>query len=126
MDATRDTKLREIVETARRENQKAQRRTREAVKRARAFLPELVKAFRTIDPDLRLIVLFGSLAEGTVRGEHFDLDIAVRSERYLQLVAWALDQDYKIDVIDLDAARSHIAERIRSRGEVLYAAEEGL
>jgi len=121
-----DTRVREIVETARRENQKAEQRTREAVKLARAFLPELVKAFRRIDPDLRLIVLFGSLAEGTVRGEHFDLDIAVRSERYLQLVAWGLDQDYKIDVIDLDAVRPHIAERIRSRGEVLYAAEDGL
>ena len=83
------------------------------MKRARAFRPELVKAFRTIDPDLRLVVLFGSLAEGTVRGEDFDLDIAVRSGRYLQLVAWGLDQDYKIDVVDLDVARPHIAERIR-------------
>jgi hypothetical protein len=126
VDATDDARVREIVETARREDQKAKQRTREAVKRARAFLPELVQAFRTIDPDLRLIVLFGSPAEGTVRGERFDLDIATRSRRYLQLVAWGLDQDQKIDVIDLDAAQPHIAERIRSRGEVLYAAEEGL
>jgi len=99
---------------------------REAVKRARAFLPELVRTFRAIDPNIGTIVLFGSLAEGTVRGEKFDIDIAVRSDKYLQLVAWALDQTFKIDVIDLNAARPHIAERIRSRGEVLYAGKEGL
>lgn len=126
MDALSDPRLREIVENARRENRNAKRRTREAVKRARAFLPELVRAFRGIDPEISAIVLFGSLAEGTVRGEHFDIDVAVRSSKYLQLVAWALDQSYQIDVIDLDAAPPHIAERIQTRGEVLYAREARL
>jgi predicted nucleotidyltransferase len=126
VDALQDPRLREIVEKARRENRKAKQRRREAVKRARRFLPELVRAFRRIDPDIGTIVLFGSLAEGTVRGEHFDIDIAVRSGRYLQLVAWALDQSFKIDVLDLDAARPHLAERIRSGGEVLYGGKERL
>ena len=111
---------------ARRENRRKSRRIREREKRARALLPKLVQAFRDIDPDIGEIVLFGSLAEGSVRREHFDIDVAVRSGKYLRLVAWALDQSFKIDLIDLDSARPHIAERIRNRGQVLYAAEKRL
>ena len=126
MDALEDRQLRAIVETARRRNRDRERETRIREKRARAFLPGLVRAFREIDPDIRTIVLFGSLAENAVRGPDFDIDIAVRSGKYLQLVAWALDQPFKIDVIDIDDARLHIAERIRDTGKVLYAAQERL
>jgi len=121
-----DPRLREIVEQARRDIRRRARRIREREKRAGAFLPTLVRAFRDIDPDIERIVLFGSLARGGVRTEHFDIDVAVRSGRYLRLVAWALDQEFKIDVIDLDDARECIAERIRSEGQVLYAAGERL
>jgi len=99
---------------------------REAVREAKRFLPELVRAFRALDPEIRAIVLFGSLGEGTVRGEHLDIDIAVRPGRYRKLVAWALDQDFRIVVLDLDAERPHIVDRILTRGEVLHAGKQGL
>jgi predicted nucleotidyltransferase len=126
MDVLKNPRLREMVKTARRENRRKERRIRERERRARAFLPDLVQAFRAIDPDIGAIVLFGSLAEGAVRSEHFDIDIAVRSAKYLKLVAWALNQGFRIDVVDIDGAPPHIAERIRAMGEVLYAGKKGL
>jgi predicted nucleotidyltransferase len=63
--------------------------------RAREFLAKIRDAFIDIDPDIRTIVLFGSLARGIPRRGNFDIDIGVRSTRYLGLVSWALDQQMK-------------------------------
>lgn len=46
--------------------------------KAREFLPMIRLAFLEIDPELRIIVLFGSLARGIPRRVNFDIDIGVR------------------------------------------------
>jgi predicted nucleotidyltransferase len=102
---------------------KRQRRLAETsrrVRRAREFLAVIVDAFIRIDPAIDRIVLFGSLARGIPRSINFDIDIAVRSERYLQLVAWALDQEWKIDVVDLDSLDGTILRGVDAKAELLY------
>jgi predicted nucleotidyltransferase len=97
-----------------------EKRIAERAARARAFLPRLTAALREIDPEIEKIVLFGSLAKGTPKSEDFDIDIAVRSSRYLKIVSWALDQEWKIDVADLDSVDRTILHGIEQGGEALY------
>lgn len=88
--------------------------------RARAFLPELVDAILRVDPDIKKILLFGSIAKGRVRHLDFDIDIAVDSDRYVRIVAWALRQEWRIDVVDLRSVAGSPLEGIANEGEVLY------
>ncbi len=83
------------------------------------LLPRLVRGCREIDPDIELIVLFGSLAENTFQDVR-DIDIAVRSDKFLKVAAYLLRQEVPIDVVDLDDVYPHIRERILKRGKVLY------
>lgn len=101
-------------------NAQRQVRIEERTRQARAFLPRLREAFLQIDPELGRLVLFGSLARGIPSHEDFDIDIGVSSARYLKLVAWALDQEWKVDVIDLDAVSGSFLEGIENGAEVLY------
>jgi predicted nucleotidyltransferase len=123
MKDTELEKLRAIAAETNRQNRLEKERIEKRIEKAREFLATLVAEFLRIDPDIKKIVLFGSLAEGTVSREGFDIDIAVSSEGYLKLAAWCLNQPFTIDCIDLESASSHIAERIDERGEVLYEAE---
>ncbi len=45
------------------------------IKEARIEIRELVEDFRRIDPEIRSITLFGSLATGRVRSRWFDIDV---------------------------------------------------
>ncbi|MDP3177729.1 MAG: nucleotidyltransferase domain-containing protein [Spirochaetaceae bacterium] len=99
----------------RRKAAKAERR-----EKALAFLPRIREAFLEIDPEVKAILLFGSLARGEPEREGFDIDIAVRSERYLGLVSWALRQEWKIDVVDLDTIAGTPLVGLEKESEVLY------
>jgi hypothetical protein len=94
--------------------------TKERAKLARDFLPRIRDAFLCIDPDIRSIILFGSLSRGVPRRENFDIDIGVRSDRYLRLLAWALKQEWKIDVVDLCSLDGTILVGIETEAEILY------
>lgn len=122
--AFKPEEIKEIAINIRVKNSERKRRVLKKVADARAFLPILVANFKQIDPDIREIVLFGSLLEQEVRRENFDIDIAVSSDHYLTLVSWALNQEYSIDVVDIDSVPNHILEVIRQKGEVLYPRKE--
>ncbi|HUW40817.1 MAG TPA: nucleotidyltransferase domain-containing protein [Rectinemataceae bacterium] len=87
---------------------------------ARAALPSLVEEIRRIDPGIRTILLFGSLARGEPRNERFDIDLAVDSDNYLQLVSWALDQSFAVDVVCLEDLDPAFRASILEYGRVLY------
>jgi predicted nucleotidyltransferase len=101
-------------------SREVQKRVEERFACAQKFLPELVRSFLAIDPELQKIILFGSLARGIPKREDFDIDIGVRSDRYFALVGWALRQEWKIDVVDLDSISESFLEDIESKGVVLY------
>ena len=89
----------------------------------KSFLPTLIKEFKRIDPDVRKIILFGSLIGDFPVTENSDIDLAVSSDKYLKLVAWALSQNHSIDVIDIDSITKTFHDVISASGKVLYASQ---
>jgi predicted nucleotidyltransferase len=83
----------------------------------------LVQRFKEEDPHLRAIVLFGSLAAGTPVNPNFDIDLAVDSDKYWELLGIALDQPIPVDLVDLQRAARHIQSRIEAEGRWLYGHE---
>ena len=123
MDSQRERFLRRIAERMRRrEPGSAQReRLREArLSIAREEARRLAQRFAEEDPELRQVILFGSLATGEIGDREPDIDLAVESPRYLSLVAIALDSRFKVDVIDLATARSAILKAVARDGEILH------
>ncbi|MFN8453803.1 MAG: nucleotidyltransferase domain-containing protein [Anaerolineae bacterium] len=70
----------------------------------------------------RFAHLFGSLARQTVRSPAFDIDLAVQSspDKFLLLVAAALESDFKVDMVDLTSASPSLSQFIAQDGIVLY------
>lgn len=97
-------------------------RRRVRIEAAQIELRKLVRDFVRIDPGIRTIVLFGSLATGRVRSEHFDIDLAVdcTPEAYLKLVSRALDSRFDVDVIEMRTAPGWLGSTIERDGRVLY------
>lgn len=83
----------------------------------------LVDRFLVIDPCIKRIVLFGSLARKDVSSIDFDIDIGVlcSKEKYLAIVAEALDSSFKVDVVDLEHIDNRIKSAIDRDGVILYA-----
>ena len=109
-----------IAAENKRQNSLEKKRIDARIKKFRDYIPIIIEEFLKIDPDIKKVVLFGSLVEKTMYHENFDMDIAVDSDRYLKIVSWCLDQPFKIDCLDLETAPTHITERIHKYGEILY------
>jgi predicted nucleotidyltransferase len=107
------------------EHEAARQAQAERLAAARAEAERLAREFRVADQEIDRIVLFGSVATGEVGSREFDIDLAVRSARYLRLVAIGLDSDFRVDVVDLDGAREPIRRAIERDGKVLYAKDQG-
>lgn len=92
------------------------------VEEAHREVSRLVERFREADPELRRVVLFGSLARNEVKRIDFDIDLAVDSDRYSRLLGIALESVFKVDLIDLVAASSYIKRSVRREGKEHYRA----
>jgi predicted nucleotidyltransferase len=66
------------------------------------------------------MILFGSLVENKIESISFDIDIAVKSSKYYQLVSRALQSEFKVDLVDLDSAHERIKKNIIEHGRVIY------
>lgn len=104
--------------------ERARRRVLLAARVAEAYreVDRLVAEFRRIDPRLERVVLFGSLARGTVSRLSFDIDLAVSSLRYLDLLGPALDSSFKVDLIDLATASPYVLQAVGRDGVEKYRA----
>ena len=91
-------------------------RKHQAIREAR----RLVDVFKKIDKHLGRIVLFGSLAENSVRNENFDIDLSFEGREYYRCVSEAIKSDFKVDLVDYRACADHIREEIDTKGIVLY------
>jgi len=107
---TEEEKLARIAANINRQNKLQDRRIKKKVREAHEEAQRLVRRFLEIDPEIDTIVLFGSFAEDDVFSIHFDIDLAVRSEKYLKLVSCGLSSSFPVDVVDLD----HVAQPIRA------------
>ena len=91
---TEEEKLARIAANLKRENKIEEQKIREKIRAAHEEVRRLAAQFIEIDPGIETIVLFGSLAENNVFSIHFDIDLAVRSEKYLQLVGCGLKSSF--------------------------------
>ena len=101
-----------------REQQRIERR----IEAAQAEIDKLLARFLEIDPALQKVILFGSLAKQTVKSVNFDIDLAVQcsEDKFLLLVATALDSDFAVDVVDLVSVNQTFRHFILKDGVVLY------
>jgi predicted nucleotidyltransferase len=119
-----EEKIAKIAANLKRENQLEERRIEQKIREAHEEVKRLTARFLEIDPELNEIVLFGSLAEGGVFSPHFDIDLAVSSEKYLQLVGCGLNSSFPVDVVDLDRVARPIKDSIKKYGKTLYEKKE--
>lgn len=115
-------KIKKMAESARRRERERRKTVSARVAGAIAEMDRLVAEFKELDPDIEKIVLFGSLARKDATSPDFDIDLAVAcsEEKYLAIVARALDSPYKVDVVDLTTADDRIKASIARDGVVLH------
>jgi predicted nucleotidyltransferase len=113
-----DDIARNLIKKETREQKRIERR----LKSAQEELRNLLAGFLEIDPGLRKVILFGSLARGSVKSVDFDIDLAVQcsGDKFLRLVASTLDSNFKVDVVDLDTVDDTFCYFILKEGKILY------
>jgi predicted nucleotidyltransferase len=116
------TNYSDIAQNLLKRDQRAQRQIERRIKSAQIEIDRLLAQFLEIDPALQKVVLFGSLAKQAVRSANFDIDLAVQGspDKFLLLVAAALDSDFTVDVVDLTSANQTFRQFILKDGVVLY------
>ena len=122
MKGTGDPLIKGIIKAEKERLVEYQRLLNIRVSKAMNEVRSLTKQFRRIDPQLKRVILFGSLAENTVTSENFDIDLAVESDRYLQIVSIELDSEFKVDVVEIGTLPEHLRRRVLDKGQVLYEA----
>jgi len=115
-----DASLQSIIDATNARNRIAKERLKSRVDEALTEAKRLATLFAEKDPSLRKVVLFGSLAEETVRSEEFDIYVAVVSEDIIRLINIAEESRFPVDVADLERLPEPIRRRIEERGKTLY------
>lgn len=113
-------KIENIIDTIKKENKYEQLKIRTRIIHALKEVEKLKIDFLKIDNKLEKMILFGSLVRKEIGYINFDIDIAVRSKKYYQLVGRALESDFKVDVVDLDSVNKRIKDEILKNGKVIY------
>ena len=113
--------VKEIKKEDRYERAQIKKRAEKAIKE----IEKLKEDFLNIDENIDKIILFGSLAENSIESIDFDIDLAVRSDKYYQLTAAALKSEFKVDVVDLDNVHERIKQSILKYGKVIYEKRQG-
>lgn len=118
-----DDKLRAIVEAERRRNREAERRLAERLALARREARRVAAELARIDPGIREIWLFGSVATGRIGRDDFDIDLAVLGGDVISLYARLPNSEFEVDLVDLDSVGERFGDMIYRRGERLYGAD---
>lgn len=97
------------------ERKKIQEKAGQALEEARRLATRIGR-----ESGANRVVLFGSLAEGTVRTENFDIDLAVFGGRWAEAEKIAEESPFRVDILCYDDAPAHIQKRIDERGKQLF------
>ena len=90
------------------------------LKEVREEAERLAKRLAAEDASTRVVLLFGSVAKGSVRSERFDIDLAIDADNYLQLLPIVAESRFEVDLVDLRSVSERFREQIRNNGVVLY------
>ena len=85
----------------------------------RSEIDNLRDRFLQADPEMEILILFGSLAGQPVR-ENPDIDLAVKSVNFFTLYDITQNSPFKVDLVDLDSVHPLIKAEILKTGQVLY------
>lgn len=117
--------IQNIVREIKNRNEHEDKKIKDSIKLALEELEKIKIDFLRIDKNMEKMILFGSLAENNIDSTEFDIDIAVKSEKYYQLIGRALQSQFKVDVIDLESIHSLIKKNILKTGKVIYEKKQG-
>jgi predicted nucleotidyltransferase len=98
------------------EKKRIHKREVEAHEEARRIARRLIE-----DAGADKVALFGSLAEGTIRNERFDIDLAIWGGNWFKAQEIAEESTFKIDIIEYEHLPPHVKKRIEQRGMVLQS-----
>jgi hypothetical protein len=100
----------------RRRNEDERERIKNRIPRA---FGEAMRLARLIvaEAGVEKVILFGSLAEDTIRNENFDI-------HWFKAREIAEGSSFKVDVIEYDAAPIHVRKRIDKKGVILWPENE--
>ena len=80
------SEIQKIIEAERARTRRARERISLRLTEARAEAERIAGRLAEVDHELRKVILFGSVAAGTVRSERFDIDLAVEGGDHLSLM----------------------------------------
>jgi len=119
-----DLFLEEIAARWRRRNLHEKRQAEDRKQSARAEALRLARAFAEKAGGVRRVYLFGSCVGARRFGATSDIDLAIEGGDLLDCIRISYGSRFAVDVIDLADAGERMRARIRSEGELLYAAEQ--
>ncbi|MBT3273493.1 MAG: nucleotidyltransferase domain-containing protein [Spirochaetales bacterium] len=96
------------------EKKRIGKRAKEAIREAKRIAVSLVQ-----EAGVEKVVLFGSLAENSVRDEKFDIDLAVWGGDWRIAQGIGEKSPFKIDIVEYDYLPPHLKKRIDKRGRTL-------
>jgi predicted nucleotidyltransferase len=73
------------------------------------------------EADVEKVVLFGSLAENSMRNEQFDIDLAVWGGDWKKVLEIAEESEsgFDVDIVEYKNLPEHIRKRIDTRGKMM-------
>jgi predicted nucleotidyltransferase len=95
---------------------------REIRERAAAAIEEgrrIAHRIRRADPDVREVILFGSLVEDGPRRKDFDIDLAISGGDVFKAMEAAEDSPFEFDIVCLERLPAHIRDRVLKSGVAL-------
>lgn len=120
MEETQGSEIRKIIEAERGRTRRAREQIGRRLSEARAEATRISRRLAKADPEVRKVILFGSVAAGTVRSERFDIDLAVEGGDHLSLMRVAEESAFSVDLVDLDAVSERFRRMVEERGVTLY------
>ncbi len=115
--------LNAVKQSQKRADETASLALKQRTQQALQEVERLVQEFRSRDPELRRIVLFGSLASGTPRNPNFDIDLSFEGRELYACTAIALDSHFKVDLVDYISLPDFMQKEIDTFGRILYEAD---
>ncbi|TVR55284.1 MAG: nucleotidyltransferase domain-containing protein [Spirochaetaceae bacterium] len=94
-------------------------------KRAAAARQEAARLADLIGCEARAdrVILFGSLAENTVRSSDFDIDLAIDGGEIDRAADLVERSPYPVDLVEYHLLPAHVKQRVNESGVVLYERE---
>ena len=96
------------------EKKRIEERTRKALEEAHHIAARLVD-----EAAVEKVVLFGSLAENSVKNEPFDIDLAIWGGNWSMAQEISEESSFTVDIVEYENLPPHLKKRIDTRGRPL-------